>query len=66
MVAELSISVMISGLSTISLLLGTAIANMASRYPEHRAVMETVGGVLLIGGLGLMGYVLECVLGAPL
>jgi hypothetical protein len=57
---------MITGLSSISLLLGTAIAYMASRYPEHRAVMETVGGVLLIGGLGLMGYALEAVLGHPL
>lgn len=57
---------MITGLSTISLLFGTAIAYMATRYPKHRAVMETVGGVLLIGGLGLMGYALESVLGCPL
>jgi hypothetical protein len=56
---------MITGLSTISLLFGTAIAYMATRYPKHRAVMETVGGVLFIGGLGLMGYALECVLGLP-
>jgi hypothetical protein len=56
---------MISGLSTISLLLGTAIAYLASGYPERQAVMETVGGVLLIGGLGLMGYALETILGHP-
>lgn len=56
---------MIVGLSTISLLLGTAIAYMASRYPERRAIMETVGGVLLIGGLGFMGYALEATLGPP-
>jgi hypothetical protein len=62
----LDISAMITGLSTISLLLGIGIAYMATRYPEYRAVMETVGGVLLIGGLGLIGYALECVLGAPL
>jgi hypothetical protein len=54
---------MITGLSTISLLFGTAIAYMATRYPKHRAIMETVDGVLLIGGLGLMAYALECVLG---
>ena len=49
----------------ISLLLGTAIAYLASGYPERQAVMETVGGILLIGGLGLMEYALEAVLGHP-
>jgi hypothetical protein len=49
-----------------SLVLGTTIAYLASSYPEHRAVMETVGGILLIGGLGLMGFALEAVLGHPL
>jgi hypothetical protein len=58
-------SVMITGLSTISLVLGTAVAYLASGYPERRAVMETVGGILLISGLGLMGYALEAVLGHP-
>jgi hypothetical protein len=56
---------MITGLSTISLLLGTAIAYMARGYPERQAVMETAGGILLISGLGLMGYALECILGHP-
>jgi hypothetical protein len=58
-------SVMITGLSTISLLLGTGIAYLASGYPERQAVMETVGGVLLLAGLGLIGYALEAVLGHP-
>jgi len=56
---------MITGLSTLSLILGTAIAYLASGYPERQAVMETVGGILLIGGLSLMGYALEAVLGHP-
>jgi hypothetical protein len=56
---------MITGFSAISLILGAAIAYMANGYPKHRAVMETVGGILLIGGLGLMGYALEAVLGHP-
>jgi hypothetical protein len=58
-------SVMITGLSAISLIFGTAIAYLASGYPERQAVMETVGGVLLLAGLGLIGYALEAVLGHP-
>ena len=58
-------SVMITGLSTISLVLGTTIACMANGYPKHQAAIETVAGILLLAGLGLMGYALECVLGHP-
>jgi hypothetical protein len=54
---------MITAFSTISLVLGTAIAYLANSYPNYRAVMETVGGILLIGGLGLVGYALAAVLG---
>ena len=57
-------SVMITGLSTISLLLGTAIAYLASGS-ERQATMETVGGVLLLVGLGLLGYALESLWGIP-
>jgi hypothetical protein len=56
---------MICGLSAISLVFGTAIAYLANGYPKHRAAMETVAGILLLGGLGLMGYALEAVLGHP-
>jgi hypothetical protein len=56
---------MICGLSTISLLIGTAIAYLANGYPKHQDAMETVAGVLLIGGLGMLGYALEAVLGHP-
>ena len=56
---------MITAFSAISLVLGTAIAYMANGHPKHRAVMETVGGILMIGGLGLIGYALEAVLGPP-
>jgi hypothetical protein len=51
--------------SDFSLALGTTIVYLANSHAEHRAVMETVGGILLIGGLGLMGCALEAVLGAP-
>ena len=56
---------MMCGLSSISLLLGTAIACLANGYPKHRTVMETVAGFLLIGGLGMLGYALEAVFGHP-
>ena len=56
---------MICGLSTVSLLLGTAIAYLANGYPKHQAVMETVAGFLLIGGLGMLGYGLESVFRYP-
>ena len=56
---------MICGLSTISLLLGTAIAYLANGYPKYQTAMETVAGFLLIGGLGMLGYALEAVLRHP-
>jgi hypothetical protein len=56
---------MICGLSTISLVLGTAIAYMASGLPKHQATVEIAAGILLIGGLGMLGYALEVVLGHP-
>lgn len=55
----------ITGISAASLVLGTAIAYMANGYPERREVLETVAGILLIGGLGLMGFALETVFGYP-
>jgi hypothetical protein len=58
-------SVMICGLSTISLVLGTAIASLANEYPKYQATMETVAGFLLIGGLGMLGYAVEAFIGHP-
>jgi hypothetical protein len=54
---------MITGLSTISLLLATAIAYLANGYPNYRVTMETVAGFLLLGGLGMLGYALEASIG---
>jgi hypothetical protein len=56
---------MITVFSVTGLVLGTAIAYIANSYPKYRAVIETVGGILLICGLGLVGYSLEAVLGPP-
>jgi putative Mn2+ efflux pump MntP len=57
--------VMIALLSTISMVLGAAIAYLANCYPAHREIIETVAGILLIGGFALLGYGLECVFGHP-
>ena len=56
---------MICALSTISLLIGTAIACLANGYPKYQAVMETVAGFLLLAGLGMLGYGLEAFFGHP-
>ncbi len=56
---------MIATISAISFVLGAAVAYRADRYPQHREVIETVAGVLLIGGLGLLGYALKAVWGHP-
>jgi hypothetical protein len=56
---------MIAVFSTISMVLGAAIAHMANRHPQHREIIETVAGILLVGGFALLGYGLECVFGHP-
>jgi hypothetical protein len=51
--------------SAISFVLGATAAYAASRYPDRREVIETVAGIILIGGLGLSGFALEVVLRHP-
>lgn len=41
--------------SLVSLALGATTAVVAERYPDHVDRLETVAGLLLIGGLGLIG-----------
>jgi hypothetical protein len=50
---------------TVSVMLGAAIAYVANSYPEQHKVMETMAGILLIGGFGLLGCALEGVFGHP-
>jgi hypothetical protein len=38
---------------------------MAKSYPRHREAIETVGGILLIGGFGMLGYALQSSCGHP-
>lgn len=46
---------MIAIWSVASLVLGATTAVAAERYPGHVETLETLAGVLLIGGLGLIG-----------
>lgn len=56
---------MIAGFSTVSVVLGATVAYLASSHPKYREIMEIIAGFLLIGGLGLLGYALECIFGRP-
>ena len=49
---------MISLLSLTSLLTGGVLAYSAGRFPRRSAILETYGGLLLIGGLVLLGAAL--------
>jgi hypothetical protein len=64
-ISELGRVVIIAGFSAMSMGLGAAIATMADGYPRHRKMMETVGGILLIAGLALLGGALGCAIGRP-
>jgi hypothetical protein len=45
--------------SAFSFTLGATAAYAASRYPGQREAIETVAGIILIGGLGLSGFALD-------
>lgn len=53
---------MIAAFSTVSLV---AVSLIWPTATQHREVIETLAGILLIGGFGMLGYGLECVLGTP-
>lgn len=54
-----------TGFSLVCVVAGTLVACSADRYPHRRETLETVGGILLISGIALLGYGLGCVLGPP-
>jgi len=56
---------MIAAISAISFVLGAAVAYVANGYPEYLPAIETVAGILSIGGLALLGYALEGASGHP-
>jgi hypothetical protein len=46
----------------ISVMVGGTIAYVAERFPAHAEVLQTVGGLLLIGGFGLVGCTLPAII----
>ena len=56
---------MVTVCSIVGVTLGATIASLAGRYPRHRERIETVAGILLLGGFGLLGYALESIVGKP-
>lgn len=56
---------MIAALSVASVLAGTAFACIAARHPAHQSLLQTLGGILLIGGFALLGCSLECTICKP-
>jgi 1,4-dihydroxy-2-naphthoate octaprenyltransferase len=56
---------MIGAFSVIPVIVGTALAWMATRHPQHQEILQTLGGILLIAGFALLGYSLECVFCRP-
>lgn len=56
---------MTAAISAISFVLGAAVAYVANGYPEYLPAIETVAGILSIGGLALLGYALEAASGQP-
>jgi hypothetical protein len=55
--------VIIAGASVASLAVGVVVSCSADACPRHRDAMQTVAGLFLILGLGLLGYMLESLLG---
>ena len=49
---------MIGAIGLTSLLLGTMLAYAAERVPDRVELLEGAGGVLLIAGLALLGFLL--------
>jgi len=52
---------MIGAISLIGIVLGTAAACIAERFPAHVEAIQTGAGGLLIGGLALLGSALPMV-----
>jgi len=56
---------MILALGALSVVIGTTIAYFANAFPRFRSLMETIGGILLLGGFSVLGYALQLAIGVP-
>ena len=52
---------MAGGISVFSVILGAAIARLSERFPDRTETLETVAGLLLIGGFAAIGCALPMV-----
>jgi hypothetical protein len=48
-------------MSVLSVGLGTALAELAERFPARIELFETIGGILLIGGFAAIGCALPSI-----
>jgi hypothetical protein len=55
----------VAGTSVACLAVGVAMSYGADAHPRRQKAMETAAGVSLIVGFGLLGYLIESLLGAP-
>lgn len=53
---------MVGAISFLSVATGAAVARLAERFPLREELMETVAGVLLLGGFAAIGCALPAML----
>ncbi len=53
---------MLAGISSLIVVAGTALAQVAQRIPARTETLETIAGFMLIGGLALIGSALPVLL----
>ena len=46
----------------ITTVIGMVIADRAGRFPAYNETLEILAGVLMIGGLGIVGFALQSIL----
>ena len=52
---------MVSAMSILSVGFGAALARLSERFPARTELLETIGGILLIGGFAAVGCALPSI-----